>query len=130
MRYLGVDYGKKRIGLALSDPEGRIGFPYGTATAMDEVIRVIERKNVGTIVIGLAKHPAGNRRLGEAIRAFAAGIAARVQLPVVFEDESFTTKIAERHTRSSRSDAAAAALILQTHLDRLNAAKRKRKKEK
>jgi putative Holliday junction resolvase len=118
MRVLGIDYGKKRIGLALSDPEGRLGFPHSTVATIEEIIQVAERENVGAIVIGLTTHPEGNQHLTEVVKTFAAELAARVQLPVVFEDEMFTTKLAERHTRPARADAAAAALILQSYLDR------------
>lgn len=122
MRYLGVDYGRRRIGLALSDPEGRIAFPLATVGGIGALIRAARDHGVGAVVIGLARPLPGRRPdPARATRAFAAGLRRALQLPVMFEDEMFTTKIAERHTPEEKADASAAALILQSYLDRLNA---------
>ena len=119
MRYLGIDYGAKRIGLALSDPEERMAFPYGTVGHVDDVMAVVKKEGVGGIFIGFPKAPKGLKSGAiEALRRFAAELGREVQLPIVFEDEMFTTKIAEEHTVREKADAAAAALILQSYLDR------------
>lgn len=118
MRYLGVDYGGKRIGLALSDAEGRIAFPHATVNNLDGVLTVIRTLGVGAVVIGLpltlARKDSAETR---AVWAFADALRERVQLPVLLEDETFTTKIAEAHGMKGRADASAAALILQAYLD-------------
>lgn len=127
MRYLGIDYGRKRIGVAVSDPDGRIAFPREIVPA-DDFIRVRERlveiareNEVGSIVIGLPQvPPGGDASLVPEVRAFAKELGARCGVPVAFADERFTSKIAELSSPRD-TDAAAAALILQGFLDRQNA---------
>lgn len=118
MRYLGIDYGEKRIGLALSDEGGRLAFPHGVASRFEEVVEAIRREGVGVVVIGLPFTLSGEALAeAEAVRSFAARLGKAVQLPIAFEDERFTSKIAERHTPKEKADASAAALILQSYLD-------------
>ncbi len=122
MRYLGIDYGQKKIGLALSDPEGRIAFPHSTARTLEEAAAIATREGVGAVVIGLPipfrGRPSAQTR---AVRAFAARLERALQLPMAFENEVFTTKLAERHTAKGKADASAAALILQSYLDKHHA---------
>ena len=68
MRYLGVDYGSKRIGLALSDEAGTMGFPHAivanTLRVADEIVALIKKENIGAVVIGDSRDfPAGKIRL-------------------------------------------------------------------
>ena len=120
MRYLGIDYGLKRIGLALSDPEGRMAFPFKTVARLDDIAAVVKNERVGCIIMGLP--PPGRSRAWQrqnaAVKRCAGDLAKTVQLPIEFEDEAFTTKIAERHTAKDKADASAAAIILQSYLDR------------
>lgn len=119
MRYLGIDYGEKRIGLALSDPEGRIAFPHATVGRLEDICAVIPQQEVGAIIIGLPLALDGaDTDETRMVRAFAARLAELLPLPVVFENEMFTTKIAEAHSATEHADAAAAALILQSYLDK------------
>ena len=119
MRYLGIDYGFRRIGLALLDPEGRMAFPHSTARTLEEAAAIAKRERVGAVVIGLpipfCGEPSAQTR---AVRAFAARLKRALQLPMAFENEVFTSKLAERHTPKGEADASAAALILQGYLDK------------
>jgi putative Holliday junction resolvase len=119
MRYLGIDYGEKRIGLALSDPEGCLAFPHDTVGNIGDVVAAAKREGVGKIVVGLPiSFGGGESHQAEQIRQFAAELESRVELPIVFENEVFTSKIAEKMSPSEKADASAAALILQSYLDR------------
>ena len=121
MRYLGIDYGAKRIGLALSDSEGSIAFPHATVGSVEEVVEVISREGVERVIIGLPLTLHGKESDESArVRQFVSELSKRVQLPIAFENEVFTTKLAERHTPREKADASAAALILQSYLDREN----------
>ena len=64
MRYLGVDYGSKKVGLALSDEQGTMGFPYAVVanftTTVDELCACIVKENVGAVVIGESRNLAGD----------------------------------------------------------------------
>ena len=119
MRYLGIDHGAKRIGLALSDPEGRIAFPHATVTDVAGVVLAIRKEDVERVVVGMPRTARGER--GEAARAverFVAKLRETVQLPIEFENELFTSQLAERVSAPERADASAAALILQSYLDK------------
>jgi putative Holliday junction resolvase len=138
MRVLGLDFGARRIGLALSDPEASIASPAGhlerkghrqDVRALCDFIREHE---VGRVVVGLPLHLDGREGEGaQAVRRFAAALARASGLAVDLLDERMTTLEAERALseagpRSAKKrrkqkgtvDAVAAALILRTYLER------------
>ena len=125
MRYLGIDYGTKRIGLALSDDEGRIAFPAGVIlnTGEPEVLKdlrdLIGKERVGKIIVGLPKQPGRpDSVVAEEIKIFAQALSKVVSCSVKLNNELLTTKIAEEYARDKKNaDASAAALILQGYLD-------------
>lgn len=99
-----------------------MAFPYATVRRPEDVVTVVSQQHVGAIVIGLPRSLGGiDTSATRAVRAFAAKLSQSVQLPIVFENEAFTTKIAEHHTARAKVDASAAALILQSYLDKQNA---------
>lgn len=129
MRYLGIDFGSRRVGLALSDEGGAMGFPHGTlpntGRLIDEVCELITRKEVGAVVIGESKDYSGNENpIAKDAKSFARLLESRTEVPVYFEPEVLTTQEArrgpegERLTPSSPVDASAAALILTSYLSR------------
>lgn len=133
-RVLGVDLGERRIGLAISDEEGRFAFPAGhlkrSVLARDlEAIRELAATRGATrIVVGLPLRLDGSEGAGaRAARDFARALRDATSLPVELVDERLTTRQAERalqeapsRTRRGRKqviDAMAAALLLRTWLD-------------
>lgn len=128
MRYLGIDYGKKRIGLALSDEEGNIAFPRTQLTTYNlqlttKFIRdIIKKEGVEKIVVGLPVTFGGKESAQTAeARVFGEKLQKAVQLPVEFENELLTTKMALKSgVAKNKVDAASAAIILQSYLDRDN----------
>lgn len=135
-RVLGIDYGERRIGLALSDPLALLAHPLptlqrrrGKRPPVAPLARLAEENDVSAIVVGLPLTPAGEEsEWTEEVRAFGEGLAERTGLPVSFLDERMTSARAERTVRSlglskrqreekGRVDAAAAVLILQAYLD-------------
>lgn len=122
MRYLGIDYGGKRIGLAVSDAAGRIAFPHATVGRIEEVRDAAVSLGVGAVVIGLPFFLDGtDSEETRTVRAFAARLAELLLLPIALENEMLTTRIAERYTAGAKADASAAALILQSYLDKQSA---------
>ena len=129
-RCLGIDYGSKRVGLALSDPLGITARPLDVvarASLDDRVAELVASEDVGTIVVGLPTGLSGEegdsavaaRELGEELRELTG-------LPVVYVDERLTSRIAEssllesgmkRRERRENVDKVAAAVILQSYLD-------------
>jgi putative Holliday junction resolvase len=135
MRYLGVDYGSKKIGLALSDEAGSMGFPHtilvNTPRLLGEVRALISKENVGAVVIGESRTLAGGENpIAKDARAFGSHISEHVGVPVFYESEVFTSAEARRapekelKSRSTKRkgavDASAAALILTSFLSRTN----------
>ncbi len=141
---LGLDYGERRIGVAVSDPAGEFAFPAEALLRQGSLDRdlaalaaLVEERGIQRIVVGLPIHLDG--RIGpeaEAARGFARELAARTGLEVEMLDERFTTQEAERalreaggsagrrrrQRRSGAVDSAAAALLLRTWLARERAA--------
>lgn len=132
MRVLGLDLGRKRIGLAVSDLEAEIAFPAGTlksAGRKADVLAICEfiaERDIGSVVVGLPRHMDG-RHGPEAASAekFAAALRGASGLAVDTLDERWTSQEAERallaqghNSRRSRAhvDEVAAAIILRTYL--------------
>lgn len=134
MRILALDLGQKRIGVALSDPTGTIAQPFevipgrGLRQVAARIRALVEAHEVSVIVLGLPLRLDG--REGEEAakaRVFAKKLQSLVSIPVELVDERLSTVEAERAMletdesrarRRARRDAVAAALILQTYLDR------------
>jgi len=132
-RLLGVDFGSVRIGLAVSDPERRIGSPLktyerrGTEQDADFFRNLIKQEEIAQIVVGLPVHLDGREgEKAKEARDFGQWLANIAGLPVIFWDERFTTVEAEAHLlgaglsrkrRRDRRDRVAAQILLQTYLD-------------
>jgi putative Holliday junction resolvase len=133
MRYLGIDYGSSKIGLALSDEAGTMGFPYRiiprTPRLLDELCLLIAKEDIGAVVIGESRNLAGGENpIAPEAAALGEQISRRSGTPVFFESEVFTSALARRAPEKemkSRSpkrrgdvDDSAAALILTSYLSR------------
>jgi len=132
-RLLGVDYGNVRIGLAVSDPDRRIASPLttyepkGTQRDITYFKKLVERENIGLIVVGLPVHLSGQEgEKAKEAREFGQWLGSTIGLPIVFWDERFTTVEAEGHLlsagltrkrRRDRRDRVAAQILLQTFIE-------------
>lgn len=123
MRHLGIDYGTKRIGLALSDKDGKMAFPYRTIAAgkhaPEEISALVEKERVERIVVGIPiPLSGGSSNTAEAAKKFAASVERICKKPVARANEFFTTKMAKRSgVKKEHRDASAAAIMLQSFLD-------------
>jgi putative Holliday junction resolvase len=131
MRYLGIDFGTKKVGLALSDESGRMGFPHASipndGRLIDYVRELIERKNVEAVVIGESRDFAGNENdVAAKAKAFASLLERTAEVPVFWEPETMTTQEARRDPEGvykgshAAVDASAAAIILTSYLNHAN----------
>jgi putative Holliday junction resolvase len=133
MRYLGVDYGTKRVGIALSDEAGTMGFPHAilanTPGLAAEVAALAKREGVGAVVIGESRNLDGEANpIHAAAHALGDALQKALDMPVVYEPEAYTSALARRaperteKTRAPKAraavDASAAALILTSYLSR------------
>ena len=137
MRYLGLDVGDRRIGLATGDPGGMIATPRGAierTRPRQDIARIIEyaRANQAEgFVVGMPLSLNGEAGTqAKKVRSFLRALRRETDLPVETVDERYSTAEAERLLRGAgrqpsrhrgEVDAAAAAVILQEYMDRLRA---------
>ena len=133
MRVLALDFGERRIGVALSDPTRMLASPLTTLSRgrvdsdVAEVLRLAAENDVGEIVVGMPISLSGRRGpQAERVARFADALRRAADIPVLSADERYSTVQAERALRESgvepsrereRVDAAAAAIVLQSYLD-------------
>lgn len=102
---LGLDWGTKKIGLAASDVQREFVFTAGVvdsnniSNAIDKILEIIKTRRVVGIVIGNPLKPDGTSSVhAQAIQDFARSLIYKSGLPLIFQDERFTTKLAQRFT--------------------------------
>ena len=130
-RSLGVDYGTKRVGLAISDPLGITARPLSVvsrSTVVGEVVNLVKEHEIGTIVVGLPTGLSGDEGMSASeARKLADELGDATGIEVVLVDERYTSRIADnallesgmkRRKRRESVDKVAAAIILQDYLDR------------
>jgi len=144
VRFLGLDVGERRIGLAVSDPDGRVAVPLRVLTRSGgrqdflAIADAARAEEAGVLVVGLPLSMDGTiGPQARSVQAFGEALAGETGLPVEYWDERLSTVQAERRPlRSGRgerrrpprrrdresSDALAAALVLQAFLDSRRAA--------
>ena len=134
MRVLGLDYGSKRVGVAVSDELRMIAQPLELIAAeprsrlMERLTQIIAEKEVSRIVVGLPRNMNGSYGPAtEMVRGFIDALRDTVQIPIDSWDERLTTVQANRdliaanvrrRDRKGRVDKTAAAILLQSYLDR------------
>ena len=109
MRAMGIDYGEKRIGLAISDPTGRLASPLttlvyrkGKRPPLGEIERIAREREVEALVVGLPLDLSGSETdWTAAVRKAGDAVAARLAVPVAYVDERMTSVRAERLVRTS-----------------------------
>jgi putative Holliday junction resolvase len=127
MRYLGVDLGDVRTGLALSDPVGVTCAPLAVIRERDKlclcekIIGVAKEHGVGQIVVGLPRSLAGGTNSqAESVLTFVEQLRQTCDIDVVTWDERFTSRMAQAgRSRGKDLDAVAACYMLQNYLDAL-----------
>jgi putative Holliday junction resolvase len=138
VRVAALDVGTRRIGLAVSDPSGTLARPFAVITVgrLRSPVRLVaeaiarladEEDGLREVIVGLPAHLDGTPSPQTAqVRAFAADLAGKIDVPIVFQDERLSSREAESRLavgerdwrkRKPRLDAAAAAVILQDYLD-------------
>ena len=128
MRCLGIDYGRRRIGLALSDPTLLIATPLviienrGIKKTVLQIMDIIQKNDVQQIVLGLPLHTNGDEsEMSQEARRFG-DVFVALGFPVEYVDERYTSYEAEsmigNHRESKKLiDKVAASIILQIYLD-------------
>ena len=123
---LGVDFGKAKIGLAYADTETKIAFTLATlennAKIIDNLKKIIQEKEIGKIIIGVTQY---DQQEDQEKKIFGAMLAEKLGLPVEYQNEMFTTKMAQENIKKrglknikELDNQEAARIILQEWLDK------------
>lgn len=123
MKYLGIDYGTRRVGVAISDEEGKFAFPrhiFDTRVAAQEIALLVKKEAIDQMIIGQSTATNGRKNeIAGRVSEFAQKLNERAGLPVHFEREDFSSVEAHRYqTNAKHLDDSAAAIILQRFLDK------------
>jgi putative Holliday junction resolvase len=125
MKILGIDYGSKRVGLATCDTESGMAFPKSVVNNDKNLLNVIlelcKKEGMGEIVMGESKNLNGeDNSITEDSRVFKTKLSVAFGKEVIFVPEFYSTYQASRiQGDSNMIDASAAAIILQSYVDKL-----------
>lgn len=131
-RVLAIDYGRKRIGLAVSDSKKTVALPLKTidtdkSDPIREISNVVREYKIEEVVIGLPLLPNGREgRRAKEVKSFKDRLSESISLPIFFFDERLTTMEAtgllrqykEPRKNKEKIDAIAAQLILESYLEK------------
>ncbi len=124
MRLIGIDYGTKRVGIAISNDTGSVGFPHGVvdndSSLLGHIATLATNEHVEGFVIGesMDNHGGENAIMARA-RQFVAALSSKTGLPVFFEPEQMTSMQVRREKEmKGEVDADAAAVILNSYMTR------------
>jgi putative transcription antitermination factor YqgF len=125
--FLGIDFGRSKIGLSIADEETKMAFAYDTIandTRLMENLKLIAAKeNIGAVVVGMTSHAKDPKGFEEK-QEFGRQLEKNLGLPIYFQEEMFTTKMAQENLKmhlkkplASKDDQESARIILQSWLD-------------
>ena len=123
MKYLGIDYGTKRIGIAVSDETGEFAFPKAILHpkfAVQEIALLVQKEGIAAIALGqsMASNGAAND-IAPVIEKFKSALEVATGVPVSYQYEGGSSFEAHRYqTKAGARDDSAAAIILQRFLDK------------
>jgi putative Holliday junction resolvase len=129
MNYLGIDYGRKKIGLAIGDFRSEFCEPYvvlrvnNEKDAVDKINKVVKEEKVMKVILGISEG-----LMAEEQQEFGKKLQTKLKIEVILQDETLSTREAQtksleaglgRKKRKDMEDAFAATIILQSYLDNL-----------
>lgn len=128
MKYLGIDYGSKKVGFAQSDDEGTLAFPLmispNDKNLLKDTVELVRELKINTIVIGESVDGKGKpNEIAKEARSFGRAMEDEMSVEVFFEKEWYSTLEARTQPGKEGShevDDQAAAIILQRYLDKVN----------
>ena len=124
MRLMGIDYGSKRVGVALSDESGAMAFPHvvleNSPSLVADLSDIALKESVAEIVVGHSKDRDGSdNQIHEAAKELITSLTMELNLPIHLEPEYYSTQEAIRFQgRTEKTDAAAASVILNSYITR------------
>jgi putative Holliday junction resolvase len=124
MRYLGIDWGEKRIGLAIGDSENKTAVPFKVVGSIEDIEHIVKEEEIKMIILGKPlKMKTIKTRLHNGFTTFFEILQKKISIPIETVDERLSSKAADvlpgSKTDKAPRDAVAAMLILQSYLDQL-----------
>lgn len=128
MKYLGIDFGSKKVGFAQSDDEGRLAFPLmisaNDKSLLKDTLELVREMKFSTVVIGESVDTKGKpNAIAKEARSFGTQIENAMDVKIVFEKEWYSTVEARKQPGKEGNhevDDQAAAIVLQRYLDKIN----------
>ena len=126
MKYLGIDFGSKRVGVAVSDETNSFALPLSvldnSSNLIKELIEICRENNIGEIVVGESlDFSQRENEIMKEVNPFVKKLGDSLNLPIHTHPEFMTSQEAERlQGKNNMLDASAAAIILKSYLDTKN----------
>lgn len=123
MKYLGIDYGDKKVGVAIGDDQVKIASPFSVLVndeqLMSNLTSIIETEQIGSLVVGLPLGLAGQQSAQyKKVRKFITKLVDEISIPIIEEDEKLTSAYAKTLGSGKIDDDVAAMIILQSYFDK------------
>lgn len=127
MRILAIDYGSKKVGLAMSDETESIALPFlilknkGDEIVACEIKKICKENEIGKIIIGIPKTLSGKEsEQTQQVKRFVDFLKKEIKLSIILRDERLTSKMAQRFLEKNKKydDKIAAQILLQGYLDK------------
>lgn len=123
IKYLGLDWGGKRIGLALGDAETKLAIPFGVVSNLQGVLDIIKTEEIEAVVLGCPYNISdSNIPLSKKYEEFISFLRGKINIPLEIVDERLSSKAADSLLGGrvkNKRDAVAAMLILQSYFDKV-----------
>ena len=124
-KYLGIDWGLSRIGLAIGDDETNMAVPLKVVSSIKDILQIIQEEEINIIVLGSPLKMSGADNLNNNFLKFKNNLEKKIDIPIELIDERLTSKAADalsgdKKSKASR-DALAAMIILQSYFDKKDA---------
>ncbi len=124
-KYLGVDWGSARIGLAIGDSATKVAIPLRVASSLDDILQVIKDEAIDVVVVGQPLSIKNvESKMSDEFLNFLSLLKNKANIPIKEIDERLSSKQADKLVGDKKTkapqDAIAAMIILQTYLDQLN----------
>lgn len=119
---LAIDYGKKRIGLAIGDPKMRLAWPFNVIENNQELFekleKIITEKDIQEIIIGWPVSLQGKKtEQTKETEKFIKTLRQKISLPIKIVDERLSSQLAQKLSGKSKDDSLEAAVILESYLE-------------
>ncbi|MFH1536895.1 MAG: Holliday junction resolvase RuvX [Patescibacteria group bacterium] len=131
MKYLGLDYGQSKVGLAIGDDETKVAVSKGLLEGLsqnklvDKIKAIVNLEKIERVVVGLPLNLDGEAtEMTEEVKLFVEKLRSNVEIPIQTIDERYTSKMADHlltgvKDKNKKQDIVAAQIILQNYLDQI-----------